>query len=275
MGSTKVQAPPPRDYYKESVDTIRAQVDMAPIIMDAERKIVPQMQAMQMEQMLGQSKNLLSFYGQVMDPFSKLAGQYAESMNKNAMEPLARSSRTAYEASLGGGAGIQDRLRSQAFSDLEAGFSLTPEMNTLATQMARAGATQRGMAGGNYGLASEILGGYQLGQQRQDRARTFAGAVLGSDQQLAGQAYAQYGSPMMAGIMQGFSPTGIAGNAMGMNTNLGPSYVKPESQMAQNIYASNYNAELQARTATASNNAAMISGAMSGAGSALKSGWAK
>lgn len=275
MGSTKVQAPPPRDYYKESVDTIRAQVDMAPIIMDAERKIVPQMQAMQMEQMLGQSKNLLSFYGQVMDPFSKLAGQYAESMNKNAMEPLARSSRTAYEASLGGGAGIQDRLRSQAFSDLEAGFSLTPEMNTLATQMARSGATQRGMAGGNYGVASEVLGGYQLAQQRQDRARTFAGAVLGSDTNMAGQAYAQYGSPMMAGIMQGFSPTGIAGNAMGMNTNLGPSYVKPESQMAQNIYASNYNAELQARTATASNNAAMISGAMSGAGSALKSGWAK
>ena len=275
MGSTKVQAPPPRDYYKESVDTIRAQVDMAPIIMDAERRIVPQMQAMQMEQMLGQSKNLLSFYGQVMDPFSKLAGQYAESMNKHTMEPLARSSRLAYEAGLGGGAGLQDRLRSQAFSDLDAGFSLTPEMNTLATQMARGGATQRGLAGGNYGLAAEILGGYQMGMGRQDRARTFAGAVLGSDQNIAGQAYAQYGSPMMAGIMQGFSPTGIAGNAMGMNTNLGPSYVKPESQMAQNIYASNYNAELQARTATASNNAAMIGGAMSGVGNAFSGGFAK
>jgi len=269
MGSTKVQAPPPRDYYKEATDTIRAQVDMAPIIMDAERRIVPQMQAMQMEQMLGQSKNLLSFYGQVMDPFSRLAGQYAESMNKNTMEPLARSSRLAYEAGLGGGAGIQDRLRSQAFGDLDAGFSLTPEMNTLATQMARAGATQRGMAGGNYGVMSEVLNGYQMAQGRQDRARTFAGAVLGSDQNIASQSYAQYGSPMMTGIMQGFSPTGIAGNAMGMNTNLGPSYIKPESQMAQNIYANNYNAELQARTATAANKASMTGAIIGGVGSAL------
>jgi len=135
--------------------------------------------------------------------------------------------------------------------------------------MARAGATQRGMAGGNYGVMSEVLNGYQMAQGRQDRARTFAGAVLGSDQNIASQSYAQYGSPMMTGIMQGFSPTGIAGNAMGMNTNLGPSYIKPESQMAQNIYANNYNAELQARTATAANKASMTGAIIGGVGSAL------
>jgi hypothetical protein len=129
MGSTKVQAPPPRDYYKEMKDTIRAQIDMAPLLMENERKLVPQWQQLQMEQMMGQANNLRSFYGEVMDPFAKLAGQYATSMGKNAMEPLGLATRSAYESALGGGQELQNTMRRQAQQELDAGYALTSTTN--------------------------------------------------------------------------------------------------------------------------------------------------
>ena len=277
MGSTKVEAPPPRDYYKEMRDTIRAQIDMAPELLDNERKLVPQWQKLQYEQMMGQANNLQSFYGQVMDPFAKLAGRYATSMGENAMKPLGLATRNAYESALGGGAGLQNLMRSQAMNELNAGYELTPDMQRQAQQMARAGASARGLSGTNMGLAGEILGGYNMGQQRQNMARQFATTVLGNDMSIAGNAYNQYGAPMMQGMMQGFSPTGIAGNAMGMNQSLGPQYLQPESQYAGNIYQGNYNAQMQANVATAQNNASMWGAGLSVLGSAVGKGgmWGK
>jgi len=263
MGSTKVQAPPPRDYYKEMQDTIRAQIDMAPLLLENERKLVPQWQQLQMEQMRSQANNLRTFYGEVMDPFAQLAGDYARSMGQYAMEPLGLSTRKAYEASLGGGQELQNLMRKQAMDDLNAGTSLTPEMQRMAQQASRSASTARGLTNSNLGIADEVLNSYNLGLQRQNLARTFATTVLGNDMSIAGNAYNQYGSPMMAGMMQGFSPTGIATSALGLNQNLGPQYLRPESQYASNIYQSNYNADLQARVASAQNKAGVIGGAMS------------
>lgn len=277
MGSTKVQAPPPRDYYKEMRDTIRAQIDMAPELLENERKLVPQWQKLQYEQMMGQANNLQSFYGEVMDPFAKLAGRYATSMGENAMKPLGLATRNAYESALGGGQELQNVMRSQAMADLNAGMNLTPEMQRQAQQMARAGSTARGLTNTNLGLAEEILGGYNMGMNRQNMARQFATTVLGNDMSIAGNAYNQYGAPMMQGMMQGFSPTGIAGNAMGMNSSLGPQYLQPESQYASNIYQGNYNAQMQANVASAQNNASMWGAGMSVLGSAVGKGgvWGK
>jgi hypothetical protein len=270
MGSTKVQAPPPRDYYKEMTDTITAQIDMAPLLLENERKLVPQWQNLQMEQMRSQADNLKTFYGEVMDPFAKLAGDYANSMGKYAMEPLGVSTRKAYESSLGGGQELQNIMRQQAVSDLNAGTSLTQEMQRMAQQASRSASTARGLTNSNLGIADEVLNSYNLGLQRQNLARTFATTVLGNDMSISGNAYNQYGSPMMAGMMQGFSPTGIATSALGLNQTLGPQYLKPESQYASNIYQSNYNADLQARVATAQNNAGVIGGAMSMFGNIAK-----
>lgn len=269
MGSTKVQAPPPRDYYKESMDTMRAQIDMAPMMLEAERKLVPQWQQLQLEQMRGQANNLQTFYGEVMDPFSKLAGEYATKMGANAMAPLGQASRTAYESSLGGGQNLQSTMRGQAMTELGAGRGLTAEMEKYSQQAARSAMAARGLSG-NQAVAQEVLNSYQMGNMREDRSRTFATQVLGNDMNIAQAGYNQYGAPMMQGMMQGFSPTGIATNAMGMNSSLGPQFINPQDQMAQNINAGNYNAQLQANVATASNNAAVIGGGLSAAGSIFK-----
>lgn len=42
MGSTKVEAPPPRDYGKETRDTLQSQVDLAPQLYESEAKYRPQ-----------------------------------------------------------------------------------------------------------------------------------------------------------------------------------------------------------------------------------------
>lgn len=267
MGSTKVQAPPPRDYYKEMSDAIRAQIDLAPKMIEAEKSLVPQWQALQKRQMLAQAENLKSFYREVMGDSADLLSQYGTRF-AGALTPIAESSRATYEAGLGGGAALQNRMRLQAMSDLEAGTGLTSEMTTQAQQMARAAATARGLGSTNRGVGAEVLSGYQLGQQRQDRARLFANQVLGNDVTIAGNAYQQYGSPLVQSGMAALSPMGLAGQATQYNSNLGPTYLQPESQYNANLVAANQNMEMQARTATAQNNASMLGGLMSGLGSA-------
>lgn len=268
MGSTKVSAPPPRDYYKEMSESIRAQIDLAPKMMEAERRLVPQWQQLQYDQMVGQANNLKTFYRTVMDDSANLLSAYGTRF-ADSLSPIAERSRTTYEAGLGGGAELQNRMRASAMTDLNAGMGLTPEMEREAMQRARAGMTARGLATGGQGIAAEVLSGYNMGMQRQDRARMFAQQVLGNDVNLAASAYAQYGSPLMQTGMAALSPMGLAGLATQYNSSLGPTYLQPESQYSANLNATNYNAQMQARTATAQNNASMISGGIGAVGSML------
>lgn len=270
MGSTKVQAPPPRNAYQERADEIRAQIDLAPQILAAERNLVPQFQKLQYDQMVGQADNLRTFYRTVMEDSANLLTDYGTRFS-DALAPIAQRSRQAYEAGLGGGAALQNTMRGQAMSDLNAGMGLTPEMEREAMQRARAAMTARGLAGGNQGVAQEVLSGYNMGMQRQDRSRSFAQSVLGNDVNLAAAAYAQYGSPIMQTGMSALSPMGLAGLATQYNSNLGPQYIQPESQFAANLNASNYNAQLQAATANAQSKSSLMSAGIGAAGSILAS----
>ena len=272
MGSTKVQAPPPRDAYKEMSGTIRAQIDLAPEMMAAEERIVPQWQALQRKQMLAQADNLKTFYRQVMGDSADLLSQYGTRF-AGALTPIAESSRRTYEAGLGGGADLQNMMRQQAMSGLSAGSSLTPEMQTQAQQMARAAASARGLGMTNRGIGAEVLSGYQLGQQREDRSRLFANQVLGNDVTMAGNAYQQYGSPLVQSGMSALSPMGLAGMATQYNANLGPTYLQPESQYAANLNAANQNTKLQASVAQAQANASMWGGLFGGLGAAAGGIW--
>lgn len=266
MGSTKVQAPPPRDYYKEMSDTIRAQIDLAPQMMEAERRLIPQWQQMQYDQMMGQSNNLKTFYRSVMGDSANLLRDYGATF-ADALAPISERSRNTYDLGLGGGAELQNLMRGQAMTDLNAGMGLTPEMERLAMQMGRAGSNARGLTNSAQGLGMETLAGYNLGLQRQGQARTFANQVLGNDVSMAGAAYNQYGAPLVSSGLGALSPMGLAGMATQYNQGLGPTYLQPESQYAANIYSNNYNGELQARTATAANKSALTSGLISAAGS--------
>lgn len=270
MGSTKVQAPPPRDAYKERSDEIRAQIDLAPKILAAERELVPQFQRLQYDQLLGQSQNLRSFYREVMGDSANLMSEYG-SLFADRMIPIAEKARITYDAGLGGGAELQEAMRRSAISDLNAGMGLTPEMESEAMNRARAAMTLRGLAGGGQGIAAEVLSGYNMALARQDRARLFAQSVLGNDVNMSNAAFTQYGSPLISSGMNALSPMGLAGLSVQYNQNLGPQYINPESQYAANVNASNYNAQLQAAIATAQNKTALTTGLISGAGNFFSS----
>jgi len=265
MGS-KVKTPPPRDPFTEMKGAIDTQYRLAPDIINKEREIVPQLQKLQLDQMMAGASNIRSFYGSVMNDSANLLKQYGSTYS-DAFSPIALGARNAYEQSLGGGIRIQNLLRGQAEDDLSYGMGLTPEMEREAIQRARAGMTGRGLAFTNRGIGAEVLGGYQMGLDRQNRARTFAGQVLGNDVTMAGNAYQQYGSPLVTSGLQGMSPMGLAQNATAGMQNLGPSYLQPESQFYSNIMSGNQNMQLQAAIANAQSKNAFTSGLMSMGGS--------
>lgn len=267
MGS-KVKAPPPRDYYGEMKGAMEAQYKLAPQMIEYEKNLVPQLQQLQLSQMQGQAKNLQSFYGSVMGDSSNLLKQYGSTFS-DALAPIARGSRSTYEQALGGGERLQNTMRGQAESDLSYGMGLTPEMERQAQQMARKAMTSRGLMSSNAGIGAEVLSGYNMGLARQDRARTFAQSVLGNDVTMAGNAYQQYGSPLVSSGMNSLSPMGLAQGAMSGMQNLGPSYLQPESQYSANLYSANYNAAMQKAVADAQAKNGFVSGLMGMGGSIL------
>jgi hypothetical protein len=265
MGS-KVKTPPPRDPYTEMKGAMEAQYKLAPQMIEYERSLVPQLQSLQLAQMQGQAKNLQSFYGSVMGDSSNLLKQYGSTFS-DALSPIARGSRNTYEQGLGGGERLQNMMRGQAESDLSYGMSLTPEMERQAQQRARSAMTARGLANTNRGVGAEILGGYQMGIDRENRARLFAGQVLANDVTMAGNAYTQYGSPLIQSGINNLSPFGLAQNAVAGMGNLGPTYLQPESQFYTNMMAGNQNMQLQAAVANAQSKNAITTGLMGMAGS--------
>jgi hypothetical protein len=267
MGS-KVKTPPPRDYYGEMKGAMDAQYRLAPEMIAKERELVPQLQQLQLEQMQGSARNLQSFYGSVMGDSANLMRQYGSTFT-DALSPIARGARSTYEQALGGGERLQNTMRGQAESDLSFGMGLTPEMEREATQRARAGMNARGMMNTNLGIGSEILSGYKMGMDRQDRARTFANTVLGNDVTMGNNAYTQYGSPLISSGLQAFSPQGLAQGATAGMQSLGPSYLQPESQYSANLYSGNQNMQMQAATANAQANSGLMGGVIGAAGSFL------
>ena len=273
MGS-KVKAPPPRDYYGEMKGAMDAQYRLAPEMIARERELVPQWQKLQMEQMTAGASNLKSFYGNVMGDSADLMKQYGNTFTE-ALSPIARGARSTYEQSLGGGERLQNLMRSSAEQDLSYGTELSPEGQRVAQQSARSAMSARGMTNTNYGLGSEILNSYNMGQDRQNRARTFASQVLGNDVTMAGNAYSQYGSPLIQSGLQSFSPMGLAQTATAGMQNLGPSYLQPESQYNANLAGANQNIAMQKAVADAQAKNAFTNGIIGGISSIATGGVSK
>ena len=78
---TSVEAPTPRDYGKETADTLRAQLDLAPEKYAAEAKYAPQYQKLQLDLLRSATPELLALYkdkiaptmGEVEAPTSRLS----------------------------------------------------------------------------------------------------------------------------------------------------------------------------------------------------------
>jgi len=271
MGSKKVSAPPPRDYAAEMKAALQAQIDLQPQLLASEREYLPQYQKLQQEMMNNQLQYQAESYGKFIPQAAQLSSQYATAMTP-VYGQIGEQSMQAYRQGLGAETmGLYDTMNRQAMEGLQAGSALTPQMTQQAQQAARAAMAARGLTG-NQAVAQEVLGSYNLGLAREDRARQYAGSMYTQGQQNFQQAMGTYGNQMLTQA-NAYSPANMYGSAYNMSQGLGAQIFQPESQYNAQLITANRKEAMDAQIANAQSRSAITSGLL-GAGGAILGGMA-
>jgi len=252
-------------YTREMAGAISAQVQTLPYAVEAEARLTPMLQEAQSRNLSSQAQSLLGLY-------SGLYGQ-ATQMQRGAMmgdiQTLGMGGQMAtmaYQQALPGYAqNLQSQMGQQASYELGLGTALSEQETRFAQQAARSAAAARGLTG-NQGIALEVLGGYNLGQKRQQERRAYAMDVYGIGERAQQSAYNMFLSPAY-GTSSMFGLPGLLGAAESGYAGLGPQFLTPESQYLANIRANRIQGENAQSAARAQKQAGMISagGAIAGA----------
>ena len=265
MGSKQVKAPPPRDYKQEMLDAMSAQEAIQPRLLALEREYQPMYQKLQQEMMDRQMSFQMDSYGKAIPRAAELSSQYATAMTP-VYGQIGEQSMQAYRQGMGAESmGLYDQMNRSAMEGLQAGTGLTAQMTQQSQQAARAAMAARGLTG-NQAVAQEVLGGYNMGLAREDRARQYAGAMYGQGQQNLGQAMSMYGNQMVTQA-NAYSPAAMYGNAYNMSQGLGAQIFQPESQYNAQLLTANRKEAMDAQIANAQSRSALTSGLLGAAGS--------
>jgi hypothetical protein len=330
-----VEAPPPRDYGKETADTLQAQVNLAPQLYASEAQFRPQYADLERQIMLkqlglNQNMGLLEAYEKAIIP-SQVRQKYASAKGEvdmikelgpelveaqRAVDPLAEDIRKKVMTSTRdtlddtnpfdrlvqrkaanlGAANDYQEVVDQTQEEFRAGQGLTDTEQRDLEQRVLAGAADRGMEAQGSTLANameqRLSANRTLGRQRSsdllaaltardqlergrdmDYSRSLQNQQAYQQQQLqnAGAAYGMGNFDVLAALTgrSGMAPAqaqqqfGSAQFALDSS----PGIFNPESQYAGQLATQNSQAQMDARTASASNKANMFSGFMQGLGS--------
>ena len=259
-----VSAPPPRDVGRETRDNLEAQRDLAPELLRMEKETRPEYADLERRMMLEQmgidpSKGLLQAYEEDFAP--SMARQKAATVKgdidilqeygpqllqaQRDIDPLADSLRQ----------GIMD----SAAEDMAAGMGLTETEQRDLDQQILSGAADRGMEGQGSTFAdmvSQRLSANRAVKQQRLQNASAAYAMNATDPlfALTGRAASTPGQ-----AMQQFGSAGFALNSS-------PGIFNPESNYGGNLATQNSQAQMDARTASAANKAALVSSVFQGAG---------
>jgi len=254
----KVDAPAERGYINEMQSALEGQMGIQGQLLSAEKQYTPEWQAIQKQALMGGMGNLASIYAGTNDQSMALQRQNLQGQG-NLYGQVGGYARNAYNATLDPTtAGLYTSMANQAASGLESGRNLSDQEMRMAQGNARAAMAARGMQFGNQAIAAEVLGSYNLANQREDRARNYAGQVYGIGQQNASQAMSMYGQPLMNQMNQ-FSTPAMLGQSQQLYGGLGAKLFQPESQYNAQIISANQQNQIQAEMANAQAQAGMIS----------------
>lgn len=272
MGSKKISAPPPRDYKQEMLDAMAGQEAIQPRLLALEAQYLPQYQKLQQDMMDKQLQFQAESYGKFIPQAAQLSSQYATAMSP-VYGQIGESAMGAYRRGMGAETmGLYDTMNQQAMEGLQAGSGLTAQMSQQAQQAARAAMAARGLTG-NQAVAQEVLGSYNMGVAREDRARQYAQSTYGLGAQNAQQAMGTYGNQMLTQA-NAYSPANMYGTAYNMSQGLGAQIFQPESQYNSALIGANRQEAMQVKMANqqASNalTNTLISSAASVAGGSAK-----
>ena len=264
MGTT-VKAPPPRDYGKETRDTLQAQIDLAPQLYGAEEKFRGKFAQLDMDIAQQITPQLLDLYETSQTRLGAMDREQLDLQRGSdiaAIEKYGGRAREALDAANPEQAALLQELNQQALSDLRLGGQLNAGDQRQLSQAARGAQAARGFGYGINDAAIESWAQLQGSEQKRRQRQGFAQSMVGMNKATAADPFmAILGrpssmNPMMAG--------GVVGQAGGFNPG---AMFSPESQYAGDIYNQNWQGELAARTASASNRASMIGAGLGAVGS--------
>jgi hypothetical protein len=228
-------------------DAITAQIEIQPQLLASESQYQPQYQKLQQEMMDNQLKFQAESYGKFIPQAAQLSSQYATAMSP-VYGQIGESAMGAYRQGMGAETmGLYDTMNQQAMEGLQAGSGLTAQMSQQAQQAARAAMAARGLTG-NQAVAQEVLGSYNMGVAREDRARQYAQSTYGLGAQNAQQAMGTYGSQMLTQA-NAYSPANMYGSAYNMSQGLGAQIFQPESQYNSALIGANRQEAMQVKMA--------------------------
>ena len=265
MGSTKIKMPQDRDSGEEMASVLKAQTEFTPKFFELAKQYNPQYAQLEMDTMKQNLPQLMELYGQHVFPAMMQQEQAKMAQDISNVEQFGGRAKAAFEAANPEQAKLMASLSQQAQEGLDAGASLDPSLRREVQQGIRAGQASRGFGMGMGDLAAEAtMTGLQADQLRRQR-QGFAGNVIGLQKQTGVDPFmALLGRPsQMAGMAQGFGQQGMGVNQMaaagapqfGMN-----SYF-------QDLFNTNYNANVNAQMANASNKTALMGAGIGAAGS--------
>ena len=259
MGSKKVSAPAPRDYKAEMEGALRAQIGLQPELLAAEREYQPQYQRLQQQMMDRQMDYQLDSFSKIMPKSAELSRQFADTMSP-IYGRMGEQAMGAYQQGLGAESmGLYNTMQRQAQAGLDAGYGLTPDMERQAQQSARAAMTSRGLAGGNQGVAAEVLNSYGLSQNRYQQSLANATNAYGLGVSQFSGAMGTYGNQLI-GQSNNYSPASLYGNAYNISQGLGAQIFQPESQYNAGLITANRKEAMDAQIANAQSKSALTSG---------------
>ena len=264
MGDTTVEAPPERDYGKETRDTLESQINLAPRLYASEAKYRPQYANLERSIMLEQlglnpNSSLLDAYSQINQAqkgIQRDATQADIDMIRDLGPALAEAQRAADpEADA-----LRQAIMADVTAEMEAGGGLTEEEERSVDQRILEGAAERGMTDQKSTIMDQIKGNLSADRAvRQQRLQNAGTAYsMGNFDPLLALTGRTGNSPAMA--QQGFGGANFALNSS-------PAIFNPESSYSGSLAASNQQNIMDARTATAANRANMFGGLMGGIGS--------
>jgi hypothetical protein len=244
---------PERDYGTETRETLQAQLDLAPQMLEAEQKYGPQYQQMQIDMLKSAMPQLVDLYKGVatplgeMDAANKRAQQEADIA---AVRDLGPEALAAMKASNPQMAQLIESMTQQAQAGLDAGSALTPQQQMQAQQASRQAWAARGLGASPAAGLDEVVTEQMMGAGEQDRRRGFA-------MQAAGMEQGAYGNPFQAILSRPVGTAAMMGVLGGQSMGMQPGRVfNPESQYGADVFGSNAQGQLAANTANAANKAA-------------------
>lgn len=238
MGKKKAPSPPApvvKTYAQQLQETIAAQAEAMPQLLELSRKYAPEWSKLESETETQLAQADIARQQALLPEYLKLQGEFTKGQQQQ-LQDYGKGFVGSFQQA--GGAGtLLSGLQKYAEQQQALGGALSPEEQRMAEQSARAGYAARGTALGQQANLAEVLNRYGMQQARERERQAFAGQTAGFLQQQASPALSLMFGQNIGGQLASVSPNIAAQQQLS-----GPQYFNPESGLSAQMGSANLNA---------------------------------